>query len=95
MIKTNECYLEVLSKLFLSVSPFDILYLCRYTMGRITLDPTRDIFLADFGPKAWIWMRFPSDGSNFTLPHQTVDFKWKDYCPVFFSSVTESSFISV
>jgi hypothetical protein len=95
VIIPNECYMAFLSKLFLSVSPFVILHLCRYTVGRITPEPTRDICLADFGPKARIWMRFPSEGSKFTPPHQSVDFRWKDYCPMVFRSVTQSSFISI
>lgn len=61
----------------------------RYTVGRITPEPTRDICLADFGPKARIWMRFPSEGSKFTPPHQSVDFRWKDYCPMVFRHLRE------
>ncbi|KAH9295551.1 hypothetical protein KI387_039139, partial [Taxus chinensis] len=54
----------------------------RYTVGRITPEPTREISLGDFGPKARIWMRFPPEGSKFTPPHQSVEFRWKDYCPM-------------
>lgn len=61
----------------------------RYTVGRITPEPTRDICTADFGPKARIWMRFPSEGSKFTPPHQSVDFRWKDYCPMVFRHLRE------
>eukprot|EP01018_Ginkgo_biloba_P037662 Gb_24341 [translate_table: standard] len=61
----------------------------RYTVGRITPEPTRDICSADFGPKARIWMRFPPEGSKFTPPHQSVDFRWKDYCPMVFRHLRE------
>jgi len=38
----------------------------------------------DFDPKEKFWTRFPPEGSKFTPPHQSVDFRWKDYCPVVF-----------
>ncbi|GLJ50410.1 hypothetical protein SUGI_1074360 [Cryptomeria japonica] len=61
----------------------------RYTVGRITPEPTREISLGDFGPKARIWMRFPPEGSKFTPPHQSVEFRWKDYCPMVFRNLRE------
>ncbi|GLJ25197.1 hypothetical protein SUGI_0482060 [Cryptomeria japonica] len=36
------------------------------------------------GPRARIWMKFPREGSQLTPPHQSVDFKWKDYCLMVF-----------
>jgi hypothetical protein len=30
----------------------------------------------DFDPKKF-WMRFPPEGSKFTPPHQSMDFRWK------------------
>jgi 1-phosphatidylinositol-4-phosphate 5-kinase len=61
----------------------------RYTVGRITPEPKREVVPADFGPKARIWMRFPPEGSASTPPHQSVDFKWKDYCPMVFRHLRE------
>lgn len=61
----------------------------RYSVGKITPEPKRAIFPSDFGPKARIWMNFPKDGSQLTPPHQSVDFKWKDYCPMVFRHLRE------
>ncbi|MCO5582253.1 hypothetical protein L7F22_036145 [Adiantum nelumboides] len=61
----------------------------RYTVGKITPEPRREILSADFGPKARIWMHFPREGSQLTPPHQSTDFKWKDYCPVVFRYLRE------
>ncbi|KAI5084458.1 hypothetical protein GOP47_0000627 [Adiantum capillus-veneris] len=61
----------------------------RYTVGKITPEPRREISTADFGPKARIWMHFPREGSQLTPPHQSTDFKWKDYCPVVFRYLRE------
>ncbi|KAH1262453.1 Phosphatidylinositol 4-phosphate 5-kinase 3 [Glycine max] len=30
------------------------------------------------------WTRFPTEGSKITLPDQSVEFRWKDYCPMVF-----------
>ncbi|KAK8465718.1 hypothetical protein PHAVU_009G157200 [Phaseolus vulgaris] len=43
----------------------------------------------DFDPKEKFWTRFPPEGSKFTPPHQSVDFRWKDYCPVVFRHLRE------
>eukprot|EP00250_Pteridium_aquilinum_P018590 c24131_g1_i1 orf=442-2904(-) len=61
----------------------------RYTVGKITPEPRREISAADFGPRARIWMNFPREGSQLTPPHQSTDFKWKDYCPVVFRHLRE------
>lgn len=61
----------------------------RYTVGKITPEPRRVISDADFGSKARIWMNFPREGSQLTPPHQSTDFKWKDYCPVVFRHLRE------
>lgn len=42
---------------------------------------------ADFDPKERVWTRFPPEGSKTTPPHQSVEFRWKDYCPAVFRSV--------
>ncbi|KAJ4850854.1 Phosphatidylinositol 4-phosphate 5-kinase 9 [Turnera subulata] len=61
----------------------------RYTVGKITPVQRREVRSADFGPKASFWMHFPKDGSQLTPPHQSEDFKWKDYCPMVFRNLRE------
>ncbi|KAF8720997.1 hypothetical protein HU200_023408 [Digitaria exilis] len=45
--------------------------------GQITLD----LKSSAFDPKEKVWTRFPPEGSKYTPPHSSCDFKWKDYCP--------------
>ncbi|KAI5063235.1 hypothetical protein GOP47_0021782 [Adiantum capillus-veneris] len=61
----------------------------RYTVGKITPEPIREITSADFGSRARIWMSFPREGSQLTPPHESLDFKWKDYCPMVFRHLRE------
>lgn len=61
----------------------------RYAVGKITPIHKREIFPADFDPKGSVWMRFPPEGSACTPPHHSVDFKWKDYCPMVFRHLRE------
>lgn len=61
----------------------------RYTVGKITPIQSREVRLSDFGPRASFWMNFPKEGSQFTPPHQSEDFKWKDYCPMVFRNLRE------
>ncbi|KAK9733387.1 hypothetical protein RND81_04G064900 [Saponaria officinalis] len=61
----------------------------RYTVGKITPIPRREVRASDFGPQASFWMTFPKEGSQLTPPHQSDDFKWKDYCPMVFRNLRE------
>jgi hypothetical protein len=61
----------------------------RYTVGKITPIQKREVRASDFGPRASFWMNFPKEGSQLTPPHQSEDFKWKDYCPMVFRLVVE------
>ncbi|XP_065855500.1 phosphatidylinositol 4-phosphate 5-kinase 9 [Euphorbia lathyris] len=61
----------------------------RYTVGKITPVQRREVRTSDFGSKASFWMQFPKDGSQLTPPHQSEDFKWKDYCPMVFRNLRE------
>ncbi|KAL5546058.1 hypothetical protein UlMin_005745 [Ulmus minor] len=61
----------------------------RYTVGKITPIHRREVRAADFGPRASFWMNFPKEGSQLTPPHQSEDFKWKDYCPMVFRNLRE------
>ncbi|CAK9135522.1 unnamed protein product [Ilex paraguariensis] len=49
----------------------------------------RDLRPSDFDPKEKFWTRFPPEGSKITPPHQTGEFRWKDYCPVVFRRLRE------
>ncbi|KAM7470369.1 hypothetical protein LguiA_008552 [Lonicera macranthoides] len=61
----------------------------RYTVGKITPVPMREVRSSDFGERARIRMFFPRKGSQFTPPHYSVDFYWKDYCPMVFRNLRE------
>ncbi|XP_061345746.1 phosphatidylinositol 4-phosphate 5-kinase 9-like isoform X2 [Gastrolobium bilobum] len=61
----------------------------RYTVGKITPIQRREVRASDFGSKASFWMNFPKEGSQLTPPHQSEDFKWKDYCPMLFRNLRE------
>lgn len=60
-----------------------LLFLCRYSVGKHA-SIIRDLKTSDFDPKEKFWTRFPSEGSKLTPPHQSGEFRWKDYCPVVF-----------
>ncbi|KAJ1418925.1 Phosphatidylinositol-4-phosphate 5-kinase, core [Sesbania bispinosa] len=61
----------------------------RYTVGKITPVPRREVRASDFGSKASFWMNFPRQGSQLTPTHQSEDFRWKDYCPMVFRNLRE------
>lgn len=61
----------------------------RYTVGKITPVPAREVRLSDFGDRARLRMDFPRKGSRFTPPHHSIDFSWKDYCPMVFRNLRE------
>ncbi|KAF8377025.1 hypothetical protein HHK36_030397 [Tetracentron sinense] len=45
----------------------------------------RDLRPVDFDPMEKFWTRFPPEGSKITPPRHSVEFRWKDYCPMVFS----------
>ncbi|KAJ1386130.1 Phosphatidylinositol-4-phosphate 5-kinase, core [Sesbania bispinosa] len=61
----------------------------RYTVGKITPVPAREVRSSDFGERARIRMYFPKEGSQLTPPHCSIDFYWKDYCPMVFRNLRE------
>jgi len=73
----------------------NVLQLVRYTVGKITPIPTREVRISDFGTKASFWMNFPKEGSQLTPTHPSEDFKWKDYCPMVFRSVFTPDFFMI
>ncbi|CAL0330056.1 unnamed protein product [Lupinus luteus] len=60
----------------------------RYTVWKHALT-TRELRPGDFDPKEKFWTRFPQEGSKFTPPHHSLDFRWKDYCPMVFRHLRE------
>ncbi|KAL8142996.1 hypothetical protein V2J09_016028 [Rumex salicifolius] len=46
-----------------------------------------DLKSSAFAPKEKYWTKFPSEGSKYTPPHNSVEFKWKDYCPLVFRAL--------
>ncbi|XP_071693572.1 phosphatidylinositol 4-phosphate 5-kinase 1-like [Rutidosis leptorrhynchoides] len=60
----------------------------RYSVGKHA-SIVRDLKTSDFDPKEKFWTRFPSEGSKLTPPHQSGEFRWKDYCPIVFRHLRE------
>ncbi|KAI3689020.1 hypothetical protein L2E82_46968 [Cichorium intybus] len=60
----------------------------RYSVGKHA-STIRDLKTTDFDPKEKFWTRFPPEGSKLTPPHQSAEFRWKDYCPVVFRHLRE------
>ncbi|KAG6573799.1 Phosphatidylinositol 4-phosphate 5-kinase 6, partial [Cucurbita argyrosperma subsp. sororia] len=59
----------------------------RHSVGRPAPATTLDLKSSVFDPKEKVWTKFPPEGSKYTPPHQSSDFKWKDYCPVVFRTL--------
>ncbi|KAJ1375775.1 Phosphatidylinositol-4-phosphate 5-kinase, core [Sesbania bispinosa] len=55
----------------------------RYSVGK-EASISRELKPSDFDPNEKFWTRFPPEGSKITPPHQSVEFRWKDYCPMVF-----------
>ncbi|MQL88975.1 hypothetical protein Taro_021544 [Colocasia esculenta] len=57
----------------------------RYSVGKLaSATQMRELRQGDFDPREKFWTRFPPEGSKITPPHQSVEFRWKDYCPMVF-----------
>jgi len=56
----------------------------RHAVGRQSAPTSLDLKSSAFDPKEKVWTRFPPEGSKHTPPHQSGDFRWKDYCPLVF-----------
>ncbi|KAJ8899758.1 hypothetical protein K2173_019458 [Erythroxylum novogranatense] len=61
----------------------------RYTVGKITPVQRREIRQSDFVLNSSFSVHFPKTGCQLTPPHQSDDFKWKDYCPFVFRNLRE------
>lgn len=60
----------------------------RYSVGKHA-SIQRELKPRDFDPMEKFWTRFPPEGSKVTPPHQSADFRWKDYCPMVFRSLRD------
>ncbi|KAL8467183.1 hypothetical protein ACS0TY_036048 [Phlomoides rotata] len=60
----------------------------RYSVGKHA-SVVPELGASDFDPREKFWTRFPPEGSKLTPPHQSMDFRWKDYCPVVFRRLRE------
>ncbi|XP_039024553.1 phosphatidylinositol 4-phosphate 5-kinase 6-like isoform X1 [Hibiscus syriacus] len=59
----------------------------RHSVGRPGPAISLDLKPSAFDPKEKVWTKFPPEGSKHTPPHQSYDFKWKDYCPLVFRTL--------
>ncbi|KAK4753179.1 hypothetical protein SAY87_021977 [Trapa incisa] len=59
----------------------------RHSVGRAPPPDNLDLKASAFDVKEKIWTRFPPEGSKYTPPHQSCDFRWKDYCPQVFRTL--------
>ncbi|XP_020600193.1 LOW QUALITY PROTEIN: phosphatidylinositol 4-phosphate 5-kinase 6-like [Phalaenopsis equestris] len=62
----------------------------RHSVGKQSVQPaTISLKTSAFDPKDKIWTKFPPEGTRLTPPHQSCDFRWKDYCPQVFRSLRD------
>ncbi|XP_073045901.1 phosphatidylinositol 4-phosphate 5-kinase 5-like [Primulina eburnea] len=59
----------------------------RHSVGRPGPPPSLDLKPSAFDPKEKYWTKFPPEGSKITPPHQSCEFRWKDYCPKVFRTL--------
>ncbi|KAK9291180.1 hypothetical protein L1049_009368 [Liquidambar formosana] len=59
----------------------------RYSVGRPAPAASLDLKASAFDPREKVWTKFPPEGSKYTPPHQSCEFKWKDYCPLVFRTL--------
>ncbi|XP_022146326.1 phosphatidylinositol 4-phosphate 5-kinase 6-like [Momordica charantia] len=59
----------------------------RHSAGRPAPSSSFELKPSAFDPKEKFWTKFPPEGSKCTPPHQSCDFRWKDYCPVVFRTL--------
>ncbi|XP_058107827.1 phosphatidylinositol 4-phosphate 5-kinase 6-like isoform X2 [Magnolia sinica] len=59
----------------------------RYSVGKPAPTTSLDLKLSAFDPKEKAWTKFPPHGTKHTPPHQSCEFRWKDYCPLVFRTL--------
>ncbi|TVU03526.1 hypothetical protein EJB05_50922, partial [Eragrostis curvula] len=81
---------ELMLNLQLGISHRKLSLMCfwdRHAVGRQSAPTSLDLKSSAFDPKEKVWTRFPPEGSKHTPPHQTCEFRWKDYCPLVFRTL--------
>ncbi|KAK1294045.1 Phosphatidylinositol 4-phosphate 5-kinase 6 [Acorus calamus] len=58
-----------------------------HSVGKPAPATSLDLKASAFDPKEKVWTKFPPEGTKCTPPHQSCDFKWKDYCPLVFRTL--------
>ncbi|KAL5994647.1 hypothetical protein ACLOJK_024700 [Asimina triloba] len=58
----------------------------RHSVGKPAPATSLDLKASAFDPKEKVWTKFPPEGTKHTPPHQSCEFRWKDYCPLVFRS---------
>jgi hypothetical protein len=80
--------------IFLSTSI--LLFPChRHAVGKQSAATSVELKPSAFDPKEKVWTRFPPEGSKQTPPHQSIEFRWKDYCPMVFRLAKSCSCIKM
>ncbi|KAK1370496.1 Phosphatidylinositol 4-phosphate 5-kinase [Heracleum sosnowskyi] len=59
----------------------------RHSVGRPAPATSLELKPSAFDTNEKLWTKFPTKGSKHTPPHQSCDFKWKDYCPLVFRTL--------
>ncbi|MCL7051647.1 hypothetical protein MKW94_009490 [Papaver nudicaule] len=59
----------------------------RHSVGRPAPLTSLDLKASAFDPKEKVWTKFPPEGTKYTPPHNSCDFRWKDYCPLVFRTL--------
>ncbi|KAL0379810.1 UNVERIFIED_CONTAM: Phosphatidylinositol 4-phosphate 5-kinase [Sesamum angustifolium] len=59
----------------------------RHSVGKPAPATSLDLKATAFDPRDKTWTRFPPQGSKHTPPHQSCEFRWKDYCPLVFRTL--------
>ncbi|XP_071715527.1 phosphatidylinositol 4-phosphate 5-kinase 6-like [Rutidosis leptorrhynchoides] len=59
----------------------------RHSVGRPSPTKSLELKPTAFDTNEKCWTKFPPEGSKHTPPHQSCDFKFKDYCPLVFRSL--------
>nr|XP_043610630.1 phosphatidylinositol 4-phosphate 5-kinase 6-like [Erigeron canadensis] len=59
----------------------------RHSVGRPAPSKSLKLKPTNFDTAQKLWTKFPPEGSKHTPPHQSCEFKWKDYCPLIFRTL--------
>ncbi|KAF8396249.1 hypothetical protein HHK36_017864 [Tetracentron sinense] len=59
----------------------------RHSVGKPAPATSFDLKASAFDPREKVWTKFPPEGTKYTPPHQSCDFRWKDYCPLVFRTL--------